>query len=132
MFVTLYFDRESLKVIVPKRELDEQVRKVMTREEGLDVLSFLRDWDDTLATSWKQRTRNNHERMISGDPKELCVVIKGLIRLQKKRGSLANSDQNQLRRAIDILAEELAGALGQSKQVTSEQIESCCYTQTAA
>ncbi len=132
MFVTLYFDRESLKVIVPKRELDEQVRKLMNVQEARELLSYFESCDDTVSKSWKTRTRNNHERMISGDPKELCHVVKGLLSLQKKRGQLANSDKQQLRRALDILGEELGATLGKDKEAMIEELESIGHTEMAA
>jgi RNA polymerase-interacting CarD/CdnL/TRCF family regulator len=130
----MYFDREELKLIVGRKNLEEQTREVLDEKEAEAVLEYLASCETKLAKNWKKRSRNNQERLTSGDPKELCDVIRGLILLKHKRkGDLSNSDRGQLNRALEMLAEELVFALGrESIESMVEELRTTCRTTIAA
>lgn len=132
VFATLRFHREELTMIVPQKQLDELARLPLTRSEAKEVLTYLTSWNEGLSTSWKVRKSKNHERLTSGDPKQLCVVAKGLILLQKEKGRLATSDIEQLDRSISMLADELSSVLGYEFTPMRERIEKLCRSNTAA
>lgn len=124
----MYFDREELKLTVGKKNLDDQIRETLSEEEAEAVLEYLENCDTKLAKSWKKRSRNNHERLISGDPKKLCDVIRGLLLLKHKRkGDLSNSDRKHLNRALEMLAEELVHALDREsiEEMMAELRDTC-------
>lgn len=111
----MYFDREDLKLIVGRKNLETQIREILKEEEAEKIMKYLTTCETDLSTNWKTRNRNNQERLTSGDPYELCEVIKGLVALkQKRKGELSTSDKMQLNRALDLLAEELTIALEKS------------------
>jgi RNA polymerase-interacting CarD/CdnL/TRCF family regulator len=130
----MYFDREELKLTVGRKNLDDQIREVLDEKEAEAVMEYLANCDTKLAKNWKQRSRNNQERLTSGDPKELCDVIRGLLLLKHKRkGDLSNSDRGQLNRALEMLAEELVYALGrESVDNMVEELRETCRETIAA
>lgn len=134
VFVTMYFDREGLQLTVGRKNLDEQIREILDRKQAKEVLEYMRTRGPELATNWKKRNRNNHERLTSGDPKALCDVVSGLLMLQHKRkGELSNSDRQQLNRALELLAEELAFALKRdSLEELIDEIRETCRATIAA
>lgn len=127
IFATLYFKREELKMTVPMGQLERLVRAVMDETKANEVLAYLEAWNDSLSSSWKMRKKNNQERLTSGNPMELCIVAKGLIRLNREKGSLATSDREQLQRSLEILAEELSAALGGEMEPMKERLEQVCH-----
>lgn len=130
----MYFDRQDLKLTVGRKNLDDQIREILDEEEAKEVMDYLSTCKGMLSKNWKQRNRNNQERLTSGDPKELCVMIKGLIKLKKQRGGdLSNSDRSQLNRAVEILAEELFFALErESLDNVMDEIRQTCLEAIAA
>lgn len=130
----MYFDRQDLKLTVGRKNLDDQIREILDEEAAKEVMDYLSTCKGKLSKNWKQRNRNNQERLTSGDPKELCVVIKGLIALKKQRGGdLSNSDRSQLNRAVEILAEELFFSLErESLDNVMEEIRHTCLQSIAA
>ena len=134
VFVTMYFDREDLKLMVGRKNLNDQIREILDEDEAREVLDYLTSCTTVLSKNWKQRNKNNQERLTSGDPKDLCHLIRGLIQLKKTRGGqLSNSDRGQLNRAVDLLAEELFFALERdSVDTMMEEIRTTCRESLAA
>jgi RNA polymerase-interacting CarD/CdnL/TRCF family regulator len=134
IFVTMYFDRDDLKLTVGQKNLDSKIREVLDEEEAREVLDYLASCGAKLSKNWRARNKNNQERLTSGDPKALCDLIKGLIQLKRsKGGELSNSDRAQLNRAVEILAEELFFSL-ERDSVTNlmEEIRHTCRATLAA
>ncbi len=116
-----------------KSDLDEQVREILTEDEAHEVIEYLCNFDEKLAKNWKSRNANNHERLTSGDPRELCQVAKGLIRLKFNRDKpLSNTDRGQLKQALRLLAEELARVLGEEAGVMNDRLRAACRDSLAA
>jgi RNA polymerase-interacting CarD/CdnL/TRCF family regulator len=130
----MYFDREELRLTVGRKNLEQQTREVLNEKEAEAVLEYLANCDVDLAQNWKLRNRNNQERLTSGDPKELCNVIRGLLMLKAKRkGDLSTGDRGQLTRALEMLAEELVHALGRdSVESMVDELRDTCNTNIAA
>lgn len=117
---------------VLKKNLDDQVREVLSEDEALEIIEYLSSYDQKLAKNFKARNRNNQERLTSGDPRQLCAVAKGLIRLKRSRKSLSNSDRAQLHRALHLLAEELAAVLDEEPAAMEDKIREVCLDSLAA
>ena len=128
IFVTMYFIREDLKLTVSRKNLEREIREILSEAEGEKILQHLANCEKDLSDNWKTRNRNNQERLTSGDPYELCEVIKGLSALKKKKkGELSNSDRTHLNRALEMLAEELCIALEKTstEDMMAELREAC-------
>lgn len=130
----MYFDRQDLELTVGRKNLDEQIREILDEQSAKEVMNYLATCEGELSKNWKLRNRNNQERLTSGDPKELCILIKGLSNLKKQRGGdLSNSDRLQLNRAVEILAEELFFALErESLDNVIDEIRDTCLHSVAA
>lgn len=131
-FAVLFFEREELRLTIPKKDLDEHVRDILSEDEAQEVIEYLSHYDERLAKNWKSRNRNNQERLTSGDPKQLCIVAKGLIKLKKRKKSLSNSDRKQLQRALALLAEELGRVFDEEPTVMEERLRETCLDSLAA
>lgn len=125
-FATILFHRERLNVMVPASTLKEQVRPPVDRTEALEILDYLEDWDGHLDAQWKTRSRENQQRLESGDPYDLCHVVKGLYRHHNKNGQLNNGDRKHLDRSLDLLAGELACALDAEADAMAKKITARC------
>ncbi len=131
-FAVLYFEREELRLTLLKKDLDDQVREILSEDEALEIIEYLSDYDQKLAKNFKARNRKNQERLTSGDPRQLCAVAKGLIRLKRRKKSLSNSDRAQLHRALQLLAEELAEVLDEEPEAMEDKIREVCRDSLAA
>lgn len=133
VFATLYFEDSEMKLTLLQKDLDEQVREILSEDEAMEILNYLGDEDHKLNKNWKVRNRNNKERLTSGDPRELCIVAKGLLRLKKKKnGVLSTADRNQLQTALNLLAQELGRALDEDPSSMEDKLREVCMDSIAA
>lgn len=132
-FATLYFPHQQMNLSILRSDLDDQVREILTEDEAHEIIEYLCDFDEKLAKNWKSRNANNQERLTSGDPRELCQVAKGLMRLKSNRDKpLSNTDRNQLKKALRMLAEELGRVLGEKAEVMNARLREACRDSLAA
>ena len=130
---TLYFPHEGLRLSLRRDDLEDQVREILTEEEAHEIINYLAGFDEKLAKNWKRRNANNKERLTSGDPREVCQVAKGLMRLKKQRKKpLSNSDRRQLQKAFRLLAEELGRVLDEEAEVMEDKLREACRDSLAA
>ena len=116
-----------------KEDLDDQVRELLTQEEAHEVIEYLAEFDDKLAKNWKRRNSNNKDRLTSGDPRELCQVAKGLMRLRRSREKpLSYTDRGQLHQALRRLAEELGRVLDEETDLMQAKLREACIDSLAA
>lgn len=109
--VSIRFERLKLDLKLPQARLAECSRAVLDSHQARGVLEHLSRSDKVLAEEYRVRRKNNLERLSSGDPYELCDVIAGLRRLREKQGRLSRTDEEHLRTATLVLADELAVSL---------------------
>ncbi|HIB64910.1 MAG TPA: hypothetical protein EYO33_07325 [Phycisphaerales bacterium] len=132
-FATLYFPHEELRLSILKKDIDEHVRDIITEAEAHEIIEYLSSYDEKLAKNWKRRNHNNKERLTSGDPREICIVAKGLMELKYRRKKpLSNSDRRQLQRALRLLAEELGRVLDEEAEIMEEKLREACLDSLAA
>ena len=130
---TLYFPHEGLRLSLRRDDLEDQVREILTEEEAHEIIGYLAGFDEKLAKNWKRRNANNKDRLTSGDPREVCQVAKGLMRLKKQRKKpLSNSDRRQLQKAFRLLAEELGRVLDEEAEVMEDKLREACRDSLAA
>lgn len=110
--VSVRFERLGLELKLPQTRLAECSRAVLDSQQAQGVLDHLYGCDTVLADDYRVRRKNNLERLSSGDPYELCDVISGLHRLRERKGRLSRTDNEHLRTATHVLADELAVSLG--------------------
>src|SRR5690606_25036539 len=113
-----YYDLEGIESnlhgSVPiERAADSGLRPILTRDEIDRVLEVLRAPSEPEVEPWSRRTKENRERLRTGDVYTHAALARDLSRRdQRKRLSFA--ERQMLREAWDPIAVEVAIALGMS------------------
>ena len=115
----------GMRVMLPLKDLGKSVRDPLAQAGATKVLEHLRACNGQVDGDHKVRSRKIQERLGSGDPFQLCEVIKGLLRRARQR-TLANSDREQLQLATELLSRELAHAFGRDHQQVARELEVIC------
>jgi CarD family transcriptional regulator len=118
-FYLLKIKSSSLKVMIPFQNATAVgLRRVVKNGEILKIIAFLEDGEALAAADWKDRFRENSERMRTGSLLDVALVLKGLIVLNKVK-ALSFREKKMLERARYLLVSELAMA----KNCQDNQIE---------
>ena len=105
----------SLTVMVPFSHVDElRLRKVTRNGELARVLSFLAEGRCRRYQDWKDRFKENSERMRDGSLLAVAEVLKSLLILQSQK-PLSFREKKMLDRARHMLITELSTSRGLSE-----------------
>lgn len=104
-----------------QKDLDKTIRNPIDASEAKKLLDHLENWNGKVSGQWKARANANQEAMDRGDPYDYAEVYKGLSILEAE-GSLRASDRAHLNQSLEFLAEELANALGQTRDQARREI----------
>ena len=100
------------------------LRPTITSEQARQLLEQLDQVPLQKEGNWNQRYRENMERLKTGDPRQVAVVIRTLQRREKTgRRSLPTGERKMLNVAKKILVSELSLALGEEYQKIEHIIE---------
>ncbi len=109
-FYLLHIKASSLKVMVPCHNAGSVgMRSVVRNGEVQKVLDFLSVNENGSNGDWKDRFKENSERMRTGSLLEVAVVLKNLIALHQAK-PLSFREKKMLERARYLLVSELAMA----------------------
>lgn len=109
-FYMVKFTGTSLKVSVPFSNVNTVgLRKVVKNGEIQKVLNFLSDGSTDNSADWKERFKENSEKMRTGTLLETAEVLKGLLMLNQTK-PLSFREKKMLERAKFLLITELAMA----------------------
>ena len=109
-FYLLNIKASSLKVMVPCQNVGSVgLRRVVRNGEVQKVIDFLSVSDEGSNGDWKDRFKENSERMRTGSLLEVAVVLKSLIALHQAK-PLSFREKRMLERARYLLVSELAMA----------------------
>src|SRR5205823_4521141 len=109
-FYLLKIKASSLKVEVPFYNVGNVgLRPVVKNGEVTKILNFLTDGDCDSNTDWKDRFKENSDKMRTGSLLEVAVVLKSLLLLTKSK-PLSFREKKMLDRARYLLVTELAMA----------------------
>ena len=107
-FYLLNIKASSLKVMVPCNNVGSVgIRRVIRNGEAQKILDFLSVTDDLTTADWKDRFKENSERMRTGSLIEVAGVMKSLIALHQAK-PLSFREKKMLERARYLLVSELA------------------------
>jgi CarD family transcriptional regulator len=110
-FVTMKREEDGAVVMVPQAKVHSiGVRKVAGHDEVARVFEFLHSDSDKAVLDWKQRARNNVDRMTQGGLLGLAEVVKGLQVLSELR-PLPAKERELYDNARHLLVSEVAAAL---------------------
>ncbi len=111
-FYLLRLTYNSLTVMVPFSHVDDVgLRRVTRNGEVARVLLFLASGECPFSHDWKDRFKENSEKMRSGSLLEIAEVLKGLLILQQDK-PLSFREKKMLDRARHMLITELTISRG--------------------
>jgi CarD family transcriptional regulator len=109
-YYLLKIKASSLKVMVPLSGAGNVgLRRVVRNGEIQKILAFLSDGDCTNNADWKDRYKENSDKMRAGTLLETAIVLKSLLVLHKEK-PLSFRERKMLDRARYLLVSELAMA----------------------
>jgi CarD family transcriptional regulator len=107
-FYLLNIKASSLKVMVPCNNVGSVgIRRVVRNGEVQKILDFLAVSDDLSTSDWKDRFKENSDRMRTGSLYEVAGVLKSLIALHQSK-PLSFREKKMLERARYLLVSEIA------------------------
>lgn len=98
------------------------LRRAIGGDEAHRLLASIPELAPEMTSNWNLRYRENLERLKSGDLYQVAGVVKGLMRLDQRRG-LSNGERKMLRSAKQILISEVAMAVGADCQELERRVD---------
>ena len=109
-FYLLKIQASSLKVMVPFENVNSVgMRKVVRNGEIQKILDYLCDGKCDSNADWKDRFKENSDKMRTGSLMEVAVVLKSLLQLGQSK-PLSFREKKMLERARYLLVSELSMA----------------------
>ncbi len=109
-FYLLNIKASSLKVMVPFHNVGSVgLRRVVRNGEIQKILDFLTDGECLSNGDWKDRFKENSDKMRTGSLLDVAAVLKGLLLLNQTK-PLSFREKKMLERARYLLVSELAMA----------------------
>src|SRR5271166_2547533 len=107
-FYLLKIKASSLKVMVPFHNVETVgLRRVVRNGEVQKIIEFLSDGKCENAADWKDRFKENSDKMRTGSLLDVAIVLKGLLLLAQTK-QLSFREKKMLERTRYLLVTELA------------------------
>lgn len=107
-FYLLRIRASSLKVMVPFHNAEAVgLRRVVKNSEAQKILEYLSDGQCESSTDWKNRFKENSDKMRTGSLLDVAIVLKGLLTLAAQK-PLSFREKKMLERARYLLISEMA------------------------
>lgn len=112
-----------MDISIPISNIDKMnVRDVIDKESGDEVLRILDDDPTPMPDNWNVRYRENQEVIKTGDIFKIAEMVRNLAILDKEKG-LSTTEKKLLNRARRIMASELVMAGSLEKEKAEEMID---------
>jgi CarD family transcriptional regulator len=109
-YYLLNIKSSNLKVTVPFHSVEAVgLRRVVKNGEVQKIFDFLLDGESASVADWKDRFKENSDRMRTGSLLEVAAVLKNLLVLKESK-ALSFREKKMLERARYLLVSELAMA----------------------
>lgn len=113
----------DMDISIPTSKINEMnIRDVITKEEGDEVLKILDDEPSDMSDNWTVRYRQNQEILKTGDIFEIAKMVRNLAILDNDKG-LSTTEKKLLNRSRRILASELVMAGSLEKEEAEAMID---------
>lgn len=113
----------DMDISIPTSKINEMnIRDVITKEEGDEVLKILDDEPSDMSNNWTVRYRQNQEILKTGDIFEIAKMVRNLAILDNDKG-LSTTEKKLLNRSRRILASELVMAGSLEKEEAEAMID---------
>lgn len=113
----------DMDISIPTNKINEMnIREVITKEEGDEVLKILDDDPSDMSNNWTVRYRQNQEILKTGDIFEIAKMVRNLAILDNDKG-LSTTEKKLLNMSRRILASELVMAGSLKKEEAEAMID---------
>lgn len=100
----------NMNIAIPTDKIKEMnIRPIITKEEGFEIIRILESKPDKLSGNWTKRHRENQETLKSGDIFKIAQVVRNLMAFDHEKG-LSTTEKKLLNQARRIVASELVMA----------------------
>ena len=107
-FYLLKIHASSLKVMIPFHNVNNVgLRRVVRNGEAQKIVDYLSSGECNSAADWKDRFKENSDRMRTGSLLDVAAVLKSLLTLNSSK-SLSFREKKMLERARYLLVSEMA------------------------
>jgi len=122
-FYLLRICSNDILVMVPTANAgDVGLRKIIERKDVDQLITYLTNSDFFSARDWKDRFKENSERMRSGSVFHVAEVFKNLVYLSKVK-PLSFREKRMLDRARFLLISEISTVMGKAEPEIEERID---------
>jgi CarD family transcriptional regulator len=122
-FYLLRICSNDILVMVPTANAgDVGLRKIIERKDVDQLITYLTNSDFFSARDWKDRFKENSERMRSGSVFHVAEVFKNLVYLSKVK-PLSFREKRMLDRARFLLISEISTVMGKAELEIEERID---------
>ena len=113
----------DMDISIPAEKIGEMnIRGIISKEEGKEVLQILDDKPTEMNTNWTKRYRDNQDILKTGDVFEIAKMVRNLAILDSDKG-LSTTEKKLLNRARRILASELVMVGSLDKEEAEKMID---------
>jgi CarD family transcriptional regulator, regulator of rRNA transcription len=121
-FYLLRIRSSSLKVMVPFHNAEAVgLRHIVKAAEAQQILDYLADGKCENSSDWKNRFKENSDKMRTGSLLDVAIVLKGLLVLAAHK-PLSFREKKMLERARFLLISEMALARGGNEEEVEEEL----------
>ncbi|MDE2484073.1 MAG: CarD family transcriptional regulator [candidate division NC10 bacterium] len=113
----------GMTILVPTKNAKRVgLREVIEPSEIPRILAILRKNDLEISSNWNRRFKDNLERIRTGSPFEVALVLRKLVLLQKER-SLSFGEKTMLENVRRLIVSEISHASGIDQEGASALVE---------
>ena len=113
----------EMDISIPSSNMeDANIRFIISKEEGFEVLEILDDKPTEMNSNWTKRYRDNQEILKTGDIFEIAKMVRNLAILDNDKG-LSTTEKKLLNRARRIMASELVMSGSLEKDEAEKMID---------
>ncbi len=121
-FYLLRIRSSSLKVMVPFHNAEAVgLRRVVKNADAQKILEYLADGKCEISSDWKNRFKDNSDKMRTGSLLDVAIVLKGLL-VQAAHKPLSFREKKMLERARFLLISEMAMARNVEEEDVEEEL----------
>lgn len=114
----------KMQVMVPVDTADKAGLRYIADKKAMErAFEVLSSESTPMDENWNRRTRDNMEKLKSGDPCIVAEVIRNLTRIEREK-KLSTGEKKLLSNARQVLASEIVLVLGVDEKKASDMIDS--------
>jgi CarD family transcriptional regulator len=122
-YYILHIPFGDMKVMIPCDSTDSVgVRGIIHESQLPSIEKALTDDSTEMSGNWNRRYRENMEKLKTGDPADVCEVVRNLMRIDRVK-KLSTGEKKMLSNAKQILLSELILVCKKNSDEISEFIE---------